>query len=195
MKKFSGLFILIILFSINLFADVKAPVTPKPVVVPKEITKDGEMVIMLTNRVDKPVLVIKKEMFEKLRAAFEGKTSSSILENSDINRTQTIVSGLFLSLAFVFGGVWLARNRGKVSKSAAAVVIFAVLGMTATFVTANVRPPKNYGLSSSIFSGELTRTNAYAEGKVKIIIGEGISDNDIELLFPRKANEVKNNEE
>ena len=144
---------------------------------------------------DKPVLVIKKEMFEKLRAEFEGKTSASVFENSDINRTQTIVSGLFLSLALVFGGVWLARNKGKVSKSAAAVVVIAVLGMTATFVTANVRAPKNYGFSRSLFSGEMTTDNAYAEGKVKILIGEGISDNDVELLFPRKDFEVKKKEE
>jgi len=49
MKKLASLFVFIILLSTGAFADIKAPVTPKPVEVPKEIVKDGEMVIMLTH--------------------------------------------------------------------------------------------------------------------------------------------------
>ena len=60
MKKLLSLLALTILFSIAAFADIKAPTTPKPTEAPKETTKDGEMVIMMTHKVDEPVLVIRK---------------------------------------------------------------------------------------------------------------------------------------
>jgi hypothetical protein len=196
MKRIFSLFALLVVFSAfsaAALADVrwespmpKPTATPKPTEAPKETSKTGGMIIMMTDRVDEPVLVIKKEMLEKLRAAVDGTTSSAVVENSDFNRTQTIVSGLFLSLAFVFGGVWLARNRGKVSKSAAAVVVFAILGMTTTFVIGNIRAPRNVGFSRAVLSNELNVDKAYAEGKIKIVVGEGISGNDLELLFPKK---------
>ena len=194
MKKIFVLFATCLLFSGIAFADIPAPIKPTPTAQPKEIVKKGDMLIGLSYSVDEPTLVISPEMFEKLRAEVEnnrggGGSSVAVVSGSDFNRTQTIVSGLFISLAFVFGGVWLVKNRGKVSKTGVAIVVFAILGMATTLVTANIRAPRNVGLSQAILSNEMRVDNAYAQGKIKIVVGEVRSRQDIELLLPEKRGE------
>jgi hypothetical protein len=196
MKKLL-IFSFLLAFSISAFADVRPPLpkpTPKPTADSKE--KEANMHIAVTREVTEPTLVIKKSSAKMLRAALdeieaEEDNTASIEGTIKGSSAQTIIGGLFLSLAFLFGGVWFFRS--KPSKINAALMLIAALGITTTFVFANIAPPKLFSLSKSMLSPEL-QGYGKAQGKVKIKIRE-IAPADIQLLIPANDGESDGGEE
>ena len=136
-------------------------------------------------------------MFEKLLAAYDGK-QVSLSESYDSNRTQTIVSGLFLSLAFVFGGVWLARSRGggsgtKANKTLVVGAGLFLTGALATIAIANVGPPPEArSITGKIFSNAV-HTYKQASGRIKLETSD--ADRGIELIVPDGKSESRTGEE
>ncbi len=199
MRKFIYSIVFIALLSFSAFADIRLPDTPKPTATPKQQKSiDSNMKITLDKNVTEATLIIPKSQIKQLRAQLEGLDDSDDSPVFAISRTQTVVSGLFLSLAFVFGGVWFARSRktdGKLNKTLVVGAILLLVGSAATLVFANGGPPQELGsISSKIFKRELfTFGWNYARGKIKVKVSDNA--NEIELIVPDKGEEKPTNKE
>lgn len=193
MKKSIIAIAFIALFSIAAFADIRLPDTPKPTATPKpQKTIDSNLTIRLDQNATEATLTIPKSQIQQLRAALDEAdgTSEPILTFS---RTQTIVSGLFLSLAVVFGGVWFSQ-RGKAKQTLVAGAVLFLLGSAATIVFANVGPPAQLrSISGKLFDKNVFGGWKRATGKIKINVSD--SGNVIELIVPDKVEETTNKEE
>ena len=187
MRKIVNLLILISILSIVALADIAPPKTPAP---PKG--KQVELFVDVTTEVTEPTLVIKKSSSKLLRAALdeaEGLDSNlaqtETAKPSSAASTQTVIGGMFLTLAFVFGGVWLARS--KPSKTVIGLFLVGVFATGAVLVFANIAPPRLFGIDKNIFSQEFqSRSGATARGKVrvKIINDSSPASPDMKLLIP-----------
>lgn len=188
MKNVIGIFVILFILTASAFADIKPPLRPPtPSVTPtKAAPNEARMAISVSRYEDEATLVITKGMIEKINAALKAKGEKAIVAEAGpagIASTQTIVGGLFLSLALVFGGVWLARSGRTVSKPALGIVAFAVVGMAATLVMGNVPAPKRIPLSEAVNE---KLAGFVASGKVKIMLVDYQSQEDILLVLPRK---------
>ena len=189
MKRIFSLSLLIAMFSIAAFADVRLPDTPKPTPAPKQKkTIDANMSIRLDKNATEARLIIPKNQIKQLRAELEDLDNDGGNTAMNITKTQTIVSGLFLSLAIVFGGVWFSRSRktdGKISKTIAAGIIVLLVGFAATIAFANAGPPPQLrNISSKLFNKQTFSGWNSASGKVKIEVSD--SAGSVELIVPDK---------
>jgi hypothetical protein len=134
-------------------------------------------------------LLIPRDVLRQLQeaAGSDAPNAAATTSSFNLNGTQTVVAGLFLSLAFVFGGVWLARTRAtatdKLTRAALGVAVLALCGATASIAYANAGPPPvARSLTSKLLIQE---AHAYgASGEVTVeVIGEG---KFITLVLPPK---------
>jgi hypothetical protein len=191
MKKIINSLILIVILSIVALADIPPPKTP--VTTAKE--KQVELFIVTSAEVTEPTLVIKKSSTKLLRAALdeaEGIENNLVqTESTQPNftaSTQTIVGGMFLTFAFVFGGVWLVRSK-KPSKTVIGLFLVGVFAAGSVLVFANIAPPRRFGITKNMLSEEFqSRSGASARGKVRVKIVNGTTaDSDIKLLVPMNS--------
>lgn len=183
MKKLFSSIVLIIALALIALADVRLPDTPKP---KQSKAIDTRLQIRLDKNAKEARLRIPKSQIKQLRAELGELDDADATASAGFSKTQTVVSGLFLSLAFVFGGVWLARSRGKSgTKTSKALVVGAGLFLTAamtTIVFGNVGPPpETRNISGKLFSNSV---HAYkqASGRIKLEISDEIDE--IELIVP-----------
>ena len=113
-----------------------------------------------------------------------GSTSTGLLGGGSVG-TQTIVAGIFLSLAFALGGVWLVRARkgtGKVPRAALGAVALMFLSAAGGIAYANIAPPRmSRPLNADALIQEAKRDGV--AGKVRIeIVEEG---EQIFLVLPK----------
>ncbi len=180
MKRTLSLILLIGLFSLAAFADIAQPdKTPNREVKPKAAKQiDTYLQIRLDRDAKEARLLIPKKFAKELRAALDemdgGEDSNAALTDNaggSFTRTQTIVSGLFLSLAMVFGGMWFVRSGKAATTSGKALIILAVVtgaGSTATLVYANVGPPPSArSITNQIFS-KAVNDYGFGGGKIKL---------------------------
>jgi hypothetical protein len=198
MKRIFCLCALAAIFSVAALADVRLPDTPKPTPSPKQ-KKAIDTIFHISLRKDakEARLLIPKDQLKQLRAELEALDDGA--ENTaflSFSRTQTIVSGLFLSLAVVFGGVWLTRARGTGPKPNKTVVAGAALflgGAFATLVLANVGPPPEArSITGRIFTPAVHQYKQ-ASGKIRL---ETTDDNyGVELIVPDVPADTKTGDE
>ncbi len=173
------------------FGDIARPDTPTPKPTPKIKTTDARMTIRLDQNATEATLVIPKNQLRALRAQLDepdgGAPDSTVAETSVFSRSQTIASGMFLSLAMIFGGVWFARNRktdGKTGKTIAAAAILMLVGSAATVAFANAGPPSVLrSITGDLFNKDAFRYWNQAQGSIKIQISKDQNDT-IELIVP-----------
>lgn len=193
MKKSIFTIIFISFLSFSAFADIRLPDTPKPTATPKpQKSIDSNITIRLDQNATEATLIIPKDQIKQLRAQLDGldDTNEPILTFS---RTQTIVSGLFLSLAIVFGGVWFSR-RGKPNKTLVAGAVLFLLGSAATIVFANIGPPNDLrSISGKLFDKKVFSGWNRASGKIKVKVAD--TGNTIEMIVPDMAEEKTKSEE
>ena len=187
MKRILCLTAFVLLASAAAFADIARPdptKTPKP---SKGVTTT--MYIRLDRNATDTKLIIPKSQVKQLRAELDqlddasDNTAAVTAEPSTFSRTQTIVSGGFLSLALVFGGMWFVRSGKSATKGGKALVILALIagaGSAATLVYANAGPPPITTISSSLFDKDQFRYRSVS-GKVKI---ETSDDKTVSLIVP-----------
>lgn len=205
MKKIFSLAVLLILSASSVFADIRpgnSVTKPKPSPSPKKEASaeneiPGRLHIRVRSDVKEPVLVIKRDTLSRLRAAIDEADDAqrqTLAGGASFNfsRTQTIISGLFFSLAFVFGGVWMFRAKGKSSKLAMSLIGLAILSAGAGAILANTPPPYAVSLTSRIFS-QSTYAYGWAEGDIKIKISdEEMRGYDFQLHIPDAEKNAKN---
>lgn len=192
MKKVFSLITLLMLCVSFVFADIRLD-TPKPSPTAAQQMPEkempGKMYIRVRSDVKEPTLTIKRSTLKRLRAALdEADDAQTLAENNEghfnFSRAQTIVSGLFFSLAFIFGGVRMFRAKGKSSKAATALISLAILSAGAGIAFANTPPSYVISLTSRIFN-KSTYAYGWAEGDVKIKISDDNSQRyDIRLEIP-----------
>lgn len=194
MKRIFSLWLLVTMFSIAAFADVRLPDTPKPTPAPKEKKAiDTYLSVRISKDAKDARLLIPKDQIKQLRAQLDeldGSSNNAALLS--FSRTQTIVGGLFLSLAFVFGGVWLTRVRKSDLKPNKAVIAGAVLFLCGAFVVityANIGPPMEArSITGRIFSPAVHQYKQ-ASGSIKL---ETTDDTfGVQLIVPDVPSETK----
>ena len=196
MKRITCISILILVAAAVSFADI-----PRPEKSPKNGNKksiDTNMSIRLDSNATEARLLIPKSEIKQLRAqldAMDDDSDNTAAITNSFSRTQTIVSGIFLSLALVFGGIWFARS-GKVStRTAKALMIgalLACLGSAATFVYANAGPPAEArSITSKMFS-QSVHIYKFGYGRVKLEAKAESGGDRIELIVPDPKDEKTN---
>lgn len=173
---------------------MKVEPTPAPGLVGRLGEYNGEIRLYFDKKVDVPVLEIRRSAVEKLIASngdvLDSETLAALSAPSGGN-TQTIVSGVLFSLAFIVGGIWIFRSKGS-SKTAAGMLLGVALG-AGTMVLANSPPPSLVTLTSRIFNNGTT-VYGYARNKVKIRLIEekeyinGDRSDDVVLIVPQEKN-------
>jgi len=159
----------------------------------KKTDTDAEIRIFLDDDATDAKLVISRQMLNKL-ANQEVAVNNSENYGLGFSRTQTIVSGLFLSLALVFGGVWFSRakNLSKGANIATGIGIFAMLGVFGSIAFANIAPPTYGKLNNKVFS-EGMQNQKVAYGQIKIEIDEEGSSDRLLLVIPNEKKSSKSN--
>ena len=186
MKRIICLTTLVLLASVAAFADIARPdptKTPKPA---KSV--NTTMSIRLDRNATEVKLIIPKSQIKQLRAELEqlddeSDNTAAVTQPSSFSRTQTIVSGAFLSLALVFGGMWFVRSGKATSKPGKSLVILAIIagvGSAATLVYANAGPPPITSITSKLFDKDQFRYRSVS-GKVKI---ETTDEKTAQLIVP-----------
>jgi len=109
------------------FADI-----PRPDKSPKNGNKksiETNMIIRLDSNATEARLLIPKSELKQLRAQLDemDDDSDNTAAVTSFGRTQTIVSGIFLSLAIVFGGIWFVRSGKGSTRTGKVLVIGAML--------------------------------------------------------------------
>ena len=182
MKKLICLTVLTLMTTVIAFADIPQPKAPKA-----KPGRPATLEIKLDHNAKQATLVIPKSQIKQLRAELEamdtGSDNTAAL-TSGTTRIQTIVSGIFLSLAFIFGGMWFVR-WGRASKPGKALIAIAVaigLGSAVTLVFANVGPPfEARSITSKLFDRAVFTPYRFASGKIKI---ETSDSENVVLIVP-----------
>lgn len=177
MKKSTACFVilLIVLFTtLNAFAD--ALPEPKPPKILK--TTNSSMKISVNANAKEAKLVVPKHIWQKMKAEIDGDNSLNAANRFNLSPMQTLMSGVFLSLAFVFVGVWFVRKK---SKAFIGIALLALSGAATTVSFANIAPPRITTLKSNILSEDAK--NSGASGTIKIEVIDS-TDNSITLVLP-----------
>ena len=188
MKRILCLTTLVLLVSAAAFADIARP---EPTKTPKQGKGiDTTMVIQLKSDAKEAKLIIPKSQIKQLRAELEqldneSDNTAAVTTPNSFSRTQTIVSGMFLSLALVFGGMWFVRSGKTATKTGKTLVILAVfagLGSAATFVYANAGPPVDArSITGKMFSQTM---QSWRWGTGKIRVETKATGDSIDLIVP-----------
>ncbi len=144
---------------------VKKLAAAKPMWISVEKLKGARLVI--------PISII-RELQANDGKANDGKSSSAIpatfndpriiAPRNTISRWGTVMGGLLLAMAVLFGGLWLLRSRKVPNFAAVALVIAISSAATASFVYANVGPPPE---ARSLTSKILKYSEVFGEVKIE----------------------------
>ena len=130
------------------------------------------MMIDPNSKTGEAKLLIPRSVLEQMRAGLDGDDSrSAAFAYFNTGGAQTLMAGVFLSLAFAFGGVWLVRSRGqrRLGPAALCVAALALCGAAATAAYANAGPPPvARSLTSKILVPGAQPYGVYGQVKVEI---------------------------
>lgn len=198
MKRLLYFTSLILLLTASAFADIARP---EPTKTPKQVKGiDTTMMIRLDSNAKEAKLIIPKSQIKQLRAQLEqiddeSDNTAAVTSTNTFSRTQTIVSGAFLSLAFIFGGMWFVRSGKATSKTGKTLVVLAMLagiGSAATFVYANAGPPPEARTITSKMFSQSVRSYNFGSGKIRIETKE--DSKSVELIVPDPVEKPKTDE-
>jgi hypothetical protein len=182
MKRFAFVLSLSLLFAASAFADIPKPEKPKA-----GPSIDTNLDIRLVKDAKEARLIIPWSQLNQLRAALDGLDSSADIASATKRSPlaiQTIVGGAFLSLAFVFGGLWFVRSRkpgGEQGKVVVALVIGIAFCSGAVLVWANAGPPSEARSISGKMFAQGVHMYGFGYGHVKL----EVSDSDrLQLIVP-----------
>jgi len=196
MLKTLFMIVLFLTFVTAAVADIARPDrSPKPVKKPAAV--DSYLSIKLDRNAKEARLIIPRSQLNALRAelvAIDAETDTTAAATSGgISKLQTIVSGLFISLAIVFAGIWFARS-GKLSARAAAAgaVVFIFAGL-AMMVYGNAGPPSEARSITGKMFAPAVHLYKFGGGRIKLEVSD-IEDR-VELIVPDPEEPKKPGEE
>ena len=147
--------------------------------------------IRLDDKAKEARLIIPRSQIKQLRAELDSldddsNNTAAVFSTPGISKTQTIMSGLFLSLAFVVEGVWFVRSgrvATKAGKGAVALLVISFVTIAATFVFANAGPPSEArSITGKMFTPAL-HMYGFGWGKIKLEVSDEDKDRVV-LIVP-----------
>lgn len=187
MNKFLIMIALIVFAGLAVNADIPPPNGGKSNRVKKPAAVDTTLDISLDANAKEARLIIPASQLKQLRAELEeldnGGDDTAALGASSFTKIQTIVAGTLMSLGFVFGGLWISRNRKIIltSRAVGIMAIASILGAGATLLYANAGPPAEArSITGKMFSQSL-HIYGFGYGKVKLETGSG---DRVRLIVP-----------
>jgi hypothetical protein len=190
MLKLTIVTLSILAFAVSAFADIPRPDTT-PGRAKKPVVVDTHLSIVLDRDAKEARLIIPRSQIKTLRAELEGIDSdgtTAALTATGTSRLQMIVSGVFLSLAIAFAGIWFTRNKtmsATVGRSAVAGMFIFALGTLATIVYGNAGPPPAAReITGKMFSPAV---HVYKSGGGKIKLEVSDTDTVPKLIVPDLA--------
>lgn len=196
MRKILSLCVFVALFSIAIFANEPPPrPTPKP---DSKKSIETNLNIKIDKNAKEAKLIIPKSQLKQLRAELEELDNESDTNTSaGFSKTQTVISGIFLSLAFVFGGIWVTRSRKidtKAGKTLVAGTVLFCVGSLATIAFGNAGPPPELRqITGKLFDKKVFDGWGSAFGKIKLETSDKATF--VELIVPGVPDEKKPNED
>jgi hypothetical protein len=187
MKKLLSIATVALLSSTVVFADIAKP--------GKSPTSNGKssiettLDIRLDGEAKEARLIIPRSQIRQLRAELESlddgsDNTAAAVATTGTSRMQTIMSGLFLSLAFVFGGIWFVRSgRAATKAGAVSILVISFVATAATFVFANAGPPPEARSINGKMFASAVHMYGVGWGKIKL----EVSDDDrssVRLIVP-----------
>lgn len=136
-------------------------------------------------------LIIPKNQLLELRAQLDqmggaDDTSAAITATGTGSRFPTIMGGLFLSLAIVFGGIWFARSGKLTPRTSSAIVllvIFTAIGSAAIFVYGNAGPPPEARSITGKMFTQAVHIYGFGSGQIKLETSDD-PNQPLELIVP-----------
>jgi hypothetical protein len=186
--KLLALALMLLASAANALADVRVPDNGN-----KKDSKDSPVETYMRIEPDagakEAKLVIPRDVWQHMKAGLDGGDSTKATFAASAfsaSGLQTAMAGMFLSLAFAFGGVWLVRLRKQARRfgpAALCLVALALCGASAGAAYANAGPPPiARSLTSKILIDDLQWWGA--TGQVKIEISDDA--NMITLVLPKQ---------
>lgn len=179
---------LLLATTVNALADVAPPDKVKTNS-PKGPSFTADMNIQPNLKASEAKLLIPRSVLQQMKAGLDGDDShSAALTYFNTGGGQTLMAGLFLSLAFAFGGVWLVRSRGqrRLGPAALCLAALALCGLAANAAYANAGPPPvARSLTTKILIEQAQWYGVYGQVKVEVT-----DDGDrITLVLPKGKDE------
>lgn len=186
MKRILATLLFVAAFSASSFADIARPESSPKAKPSKSI--DTYLRIRLDKDAKEAKLVIPKSQVKELRAQLDaienGDEDVAATVGSD-RRLSTIVSGAFLSAAFIFAGIWFVRSgrlNTKGGKAAAAGIVLLASGAFVSIAYANVGPPPEARtITGKMFSNSMHRYK-FGGGKIKLEVSD--TETEPRLVVP-----------
>ncbi len=149
------------------------------------------MHIMPDTKATEAKLVIPRAVWQQMRAGLDGHDAQAAVAATarfrNLGSAQTAMAGIFLSLAFACGGVWLVRSRkqtDKLTRVALGVAVLTLCSATASIAYANAGPPPvARSLTSKILVEQAQWYGVYGQVKIEVV-EEG---EQITLVLPAQA--------
>ena len=191
MKRFIAIAAIAVFATAAAYSDIARPDkptshTPKP---PPGISTS--MQIRLDADAKEARLIIPKSQIKQLRAELEqmdDDTNNTAAATGGFTRTQTMVSGAFLSLAFVFGGIWFMRSGRVTSRSGRSFVVIATVSglvSAATLVYANAGPPPEARTINGKMFSQSVHLYKFGSGRIHLETG---NQAEVTLIVPDDRN-------
>ncbi len=179
--------------AVNAFADIAPQPGKSPNRVKKPISIATDMEIRLDPLATEARLQIPASRLKELRAELDSldtDPTAAGTAGSGSAQIPTIVAGTLLSLAFVFGGFWIVRNRAITisPRAVGAIAVVAAAAAGATLVYANVGPPAEARSITGKMFTQAVHIYGFGYGKVKIELSD---DDRIKLIVPNQKTETK----
>lgn len=171
MKTILTMTAITMVFSAVVFGDIARPDKPK-----STRSIDTTLSIKLDRDAKEARLIIPASQIKQLRAELErfddgSDNTAAIITGNGFTRMQTIISGAFLSLAFVFAGMWFTRSgwlSTKGGKAAAGGMFILATGAFATIAFANAGPPAEARSITGKMFTEAVHMYGFGSGKIKL---------------------------
>jgi len=170
--------------SVTALGDIAKPSKPAKSV-------DAVLNITLKHDAREARLIIPKSLVTELRAQLDqtgntNDTAAAITVGGNGIRLETVIGGIFLSMAIIFGGIWFARSGKFSPKTSSALVLFVIIsavGSAATFVYGNAGPPPEARSITGKMFTPAVHIYGFGSGKIKV---EASDDNNqpLELIVP-----------
>jgi len=177
---------LLLATTVNALADVAMRDKDRP----KRSSFTTQMKVTPDDKATEAKLLIPRAVWQQMRAGLDGDdTQAAGLTSFNLGGAQTMLAGVFLSLAFVFGGLGFVRSRGRAQRfgpAALCVAALALCGASVGVAFANAGPPPvARSLTSKILTQDLQWWGAYGQVKVEVSDDAG----EITRVLPKQKQE------
>lgn len=176
--------VLLLLFTTTALADIARPDrSPKPPKKPAAV--DTYLSIKLDRDAKEARLIVPRSQLQALRAeldAIDNGTETAAITSGGISKLQTVLSGLFISLAIVFAGIWFARSGRLSTKTAAAGSIVLAFAGLAAIAYGNAGPPAEARSITGKMFAPAMHIYKFGGGMIKLEVSD--DEDQVQLIVP-----------